>query len=160
MQVQTCIQWLFLRYSCFLSPYLFALCFFMLACFAFPGLLSPISCRQDIVLWNVCAKDDLTGKIRSTSLVGLCSSSRSQRIFISKVKRSKGTSGRPPDLLPEWVSKNICSISVTWAVFIDGVWKMIWGEKLPKIDRKIQNNENTLCLQRNRILLFTAKILV
>lgn len=63
------------RYSCSLSPHLFALCFFMLACFAFPGLLSPILCRQDIVVWNVSAKDDLIWMIRSTSLVGLCSSS-------------------------------------------------------------------------------------
>lgn len=71
----------FFLYSCFISPHLFALCFVTLACFAFPELLSPISCQQDIVLWNACAKDDLIGMIRSTSLVGLSSSSCSQRNF-------------------------------------------------------------------------------
>lgn len=159
MQVKTCMWWLFLHYSCFLSPHLFALCFFMLACFAFPGLLSPISCQQDILLWNVCAKDDLTGMIRSTSLVGLCSSSRSQGFFfISKVKRSKGKSGGPPDVLPEWVTKNICSISLTWVVFVDGARKTISGEKLHKTNRRTLKEQcNMFCLRRNWILIILLK---
>lgn len=137
MQVKTCMQWLFLHYSCFLSPHLFVLCFFMLACFAFPGLLSPISCRQDIVLWNVCAKDDLIRMIRSTSLVGLCSLSHSQGIFMSKVKRSKGTNGQPTELLPAWVTKNS-----NLQNFLDLGFVYWWcmendlGGKHPKINRK------------------------